>query len=351
MLKKKFNLLAILISLNFITTGCSYKNIEENVISNSDISTENNKDIQIWDKFALLVKSYETDFMSDVITLIDGTLSYEETITNLENTISKGVELSKEINELSNLIENEYGKEAINMLLNLTDDITLSATKLLDSLETNNYDALDNAVEEFIITLNPILTNEIVYKIDIANSKIRNQEQKNHEITEYDATDEIVIYKKNYRNILDSKNNTNEILNTSKIEDYLKQNFSQNTVLNLIYYKDNTIRLKANYLSSGYEVHLPRIIMVAVKEIEKMGYPIKTLEVEFYTKTLRSGSYNSILLYKKSNLSNVNIYIDELGYVKAQSFYKGAELSILNESLFNNNSTMKALYDYYLESN
>ena len=98
-------------------------------------------------------------------------------------------------------------------------------------------------------------------------------------------------------------------------------------------------------------VHLPRSIMAHITTIEEMGYPVENLEVEFYTSISRwNKTDESVLLYKNSNLDNINIYVDDLGYVKSESFYKNSEIHILNEELLQDNADLLKLYTYYEEN-
>lgn len=81
--------------------------------------------------------------------------------------------------------------------------------------------------------------------------------------------------------------------------------------------------------------------MAHIATIEEMGYTIENLEVEFYKSISRwNKTDESLLLYKNSNLDNINIYVDDLGYVKSESFYKNSEIHILNEELFQDNADL-----------
>lgn len=143
-----------------------------------------------------------------------------------------------------------------------------------------------------------------------------------------------------------------DIFDTSEIEEYLDSHIVGTDRVSLVSYDDKgTLRLRATYKQNAMYVHLPRSIMGHIKEIEEMGYPVENLEVEFYKSISRwNDTDESVLLYKNSNLDDINIYVDDLGYVKSESFYKGSEIQILNEELYQDDADLLKLYEYYEEN-
>lgn len=143
-----------------------------------------------------------------------------------------------------------------------------------------------------------------------------------------------------------------DIFDTSEIEEYLDNYTEGADIVSLVSYDDKgTIRLRATYRQNAMYVHLPRSIMAHIGEIEGMGYPVENLEVEFYKSISRwNDTDESVLLYKNSNLDNINIYVDDLGYVRSESFYKGSEIQILNEELYQDDADLLELYEYYEEN-
>lgn len=180
----------------------------------------------------------------------------------------------------------------------------------------------------------------------ITNNNLEKENNKTHteDTQEYIQNNEVLS------SIETTKNE--DTFDTSEIEEYLKRDAVGITRISLVsYYGKGTIRLRATYQQNAMHVHLPRSIMAHIATIEEMGYPVENLEVEFYTSISRwNKTDESVLLYKNSNLDNINIYVDDLGYVKSESFYKNSEIHILNEELLQDNADLLTLYTYYEEN-